>query len=139
MINLPKTKLLFFDLETVGIEQDFKTLKKNKPELAKLFESYQNWIVKRYPEEEGNSVEDMFYNKAALIPEFAKIIVASFAFYAPDGNIHKQTFSSDQEIEVLQEIKNLFWKYLEVVIPLPLKPSQMPCHLWIHFSSCLVP
>lgn len=110
MINVPKTKLLFFDLETVGIEQDYKTLKKNKPELAKLFESYQNWIVKRFPEEEGNSVEEMFYNKAALIPEFAKIIVASFAFYAPDGNIHKQTFSSDQEIEVLQEIKNLLTK-----------------------------
>ena len=39
MINVPKTKLLFFDLETVGIEPDFKTLKKNRPELARLFES----------------------------------------------------------------------------------------------------
>ena len=107
MINVPKTKLLFFDLETVGIEQDFNTLKKNKPELAKLFESYKNWLVKRYPEEEGNSIEEMFYNKAALIPEFAKIIVASFAFYGPDGEIHKQTFSSDQEIEVLEDIKKL--------------------------------
>ena len=94
----------------MGLRRTSRHWKKNKPELAKLFESYQNWIVKRYPEEEGNSVEDMFYNKAALIPEFAKIIVASFAFYAPDGNIHKQTFSSDQEIEVLQEIKNLLTK-----------------------------
>ena len=106
MINVPKTKLLFFDIETVGIEEDFKTLKKNRPELAKLFESYKGWIVKRFPEEEGNSVDEMFYNKSALIPEFAKIIVASFAFYAPDGNIHTQTFSSDKEVEVLNDIKD---------------------------------
>lgn len=110
MINIPKTKLLFFDLETVGIEENFETLKKNKPELARLFESYKSWIIKRYPEEEGKSIDDMFYNKAALVPEFSKIIVASFAFYAPDGKLHKQTFSSDNEIDILNEVKSLLMK-----------------------------
>ena len=110
MINVPKTKLLFFDLETVGIEPDFKTLKKNRPELARLFESYQSWFVKRYPEEEGKTIDEVFYNKAALIPEFAKIIVASFAFYAPDGKLHTQTFSSDTEVEILDEVKKLLQK-----------------------------
>jgi DNA polymerase elongation subunit (family B) len=110
IVNAPKTKLLFFDLETVGIEPDFKTLKKNKPELAKMFEKYQSWIVKRYPEEEGKSIDEMFYNKAALIPEFAKIIVASFSFIAPNGETHKQTFSSDNEVEVLNNVKDLLTK-----------------------------
>lgn len=110
MINVPKTKLLFFDLETVGIEENFENLKKNHPELARLFESYESWIIKRYPEEEGKTIDEMFYNKAALIPEFAKIIVASFAFYAPDGKLHKQTFYSDNEMEVLNDIKALLIK-----------------------------
>ena len=39
MIDIPLNKLLFFDLETVGIEKDLPTLKKNRPELARLFES----------------------------------------------------------------------------------------------------
>lgn len=110
MINVPKTKLLFFDIETVGIEEDFKTLKKNRPELAKLFESYKGWIVKRFPEEENSTIDEMFYNKSALIPEFAKIIVASFSFYTPKGEIHTQTFSSDEEVDVLTEIKGLLNK-----------------------------
>ena len=110
MINVPKTKLLFFDIETVGIEEDFKTLKKNRPELAKLFESYKGWIVKRFPEEENSTIDEMFYNKSALIPEFAKIIVASFAFYTPSGDVHTQTFSSDEEVDVLTEIKGLLNK-----------------------------
>jgi len=110
MINVPKTKLLFFDIETVGIEEDFKTLKKNRPELAKLFESYKGWIVKRFPEEENSTIDEMFYNKSALIPEFAKIIVASFAFYTPSGDVHTQTFSSDEEVKVLSDIKGLLTK-----------------------------
>ena len=110
MINVPKTKLLFFDIETVGIEEDFKTLKKNRPELAKLFETYKGWIVKRFPEEENSTIDEMFYNKSALIPEFAKIIVASFSFYTPKGEIHTQTFSSDEEVDVLTEIKGLLNK-----------------------------
>lgn len=110
MINVPKTKLLFFDIETVGIEEDFKTLKKSRPELAKLFESYKGWIVKRFPEEENSTIDEMFYNKSALIPEFAKIIVASFAFYTPSGDVHTQTFSSDEEVKVLSDIKGLLTK-----------------------------
>jgi len=110
MINVPKTKLLFFDIETVGIEEDFKTLKKNRPELAKLFESYKGWIIKRFPEEEDSTIDEMFYNKSALIPEFAKIIVASFAFHTPNGDVHTQTFSSDEEVEVLNDIKGLLNK-----------------------------
>ena len=53
MIDLPLNKLLFFDLETVGIEKDLPTLKKNRPELARLFESYLDWFIRKYPDQEG--------------------------------------------------------------------------------------
>ena len=76
MIDLPLNKLLFFDLETVGIEKDLPSLKKNRPELARLFDSYLDWFIKKYPDQKDNSPEDIFINKAALVAEFSKIIVA---------------------------------------------------------------
>lgn len=63
MIDIPLNKLLFFDLETVGIEKDLPTLKKNRPELPRLFESYLDWFVKKYPDQEGKSPEEIFVNK----------------------------------------------------------------------------
>jgi hypothetical protein len=110
MINVQKTKLLFFDLETVGVERDLESLEVSNPELARLFHSYVNWFEKKYPEEQGNTPYQIFQNKAALIPEFSKIIVASFAFIAPDGNVHKQTFSGDDEKELLMGVRQLLEK-----------------------------
>jgi len=110
MINTPINKLLFFDLETVGIEKDLPTLRENRPELARLFDSYLDWFIKKYPEQEGNSPEEIFVNKAALVSEFSKIIVASFSFIAPDGNIHTQTFAEDDEKVLLLQVRDLLNK-----------------------------
>lgn len=110
MINLPLNKLLFFDLETVGIEKDLPTLKKNKPELARLFESYVDWFIKKYPDQEGKTPEEIFINKSALVAEFSKIIVASFSFITPKGEIHTQTFAEDDEKELLIQVKDLLNK-----------------------------
>ena len=95
MIDLPLNKLLFFDLETVGIEKDLPTLKKNRPELARLFESYLDWFIRKYPDQEGKTPEEIFINKAALVAEFSKIIVASFSFITPSDEVHTQTFAED--------------------------------------------
>ena len=42
-----------------------------------------------------------------LIPEFGKIICASFSFITPKGDIHTQTFKSDDEVELLLKVKDL--------------------------------
>jgi DNA polymerase elongation subunit (family B) len=110
MINVPLNKLLFFDLETVGVEKDLPTLRKNRPELARLFESYLDWFVKKYPEQEGNTPEEIFVNKAALVSEFSKIIVASFSFITPKGDIHTQTFAEDDEKDLLLQVRDLLNK-----------------------------
>jgi len=110
MIDLPLNKLLFFDLETVGIEKDLPTLKKNRPELARLFDSYLDWFIKKYPDQKDNSPEEIFINKAALVAEFSKIIVASFSFITPDNDIHTQTFAEDDEKVLLMKVKDLLNK-----------------------------
>jgi|SRR5210317_748174 hypothetical protein len=110
MIDIPLNKLLFFDLETVGIEKDLPTLKKNRPELARLFESYLDWFVKKYPDQEGKSPEEIFVNKAALVAEFSKIIVASFSFITPKNDIHTQTIAEDDERELLLQVRDLLRK-----------------------------
>ena len=110
MINLPLNKLLFFDLETVGIEKDLPTLKKNRPELARLFDSYVDWFKKKYPDQIDNTPEEIFINKAALVAEFSKIIVASFSFITPKNEIHTQTIAEDDEKELLIQVRELLDK-----------------------------
>ena len=103
MIDLPLNKLLFFDLETVGV-------KKNRPELARLFESYLDWFIRKYPDQEGKTPEEIFINKAALVAEFSKIIVASFSFITPNDDVHTQTFAADDEKELLLKVRDLLNK-----------------------------
>jgi len=110
MIDLPLNKLLFFDLETVGVEKDLPTLKKNRPELARLFESYLDWFIRKYPDQEGKTPEEIFINKAALVAEFSKIIVASFSFITPNDDVHTQTFAEDDEKELLLKVRDLLNK-----------------------------
>ena len=40
MINIPLTKLLFLDIETVGIQPEWDSLESNRPELAFQFKNY---------------------------------------------------------------------------------------------------
>jgi hypothetical protein len=107
MIKTSINKLLFFDLETVGVEKDFKTLKKKNAPLAKQFEAYEEWFKKRYPEDKDLSIDELFLSKAGLLPEFNKIIVASFAIILPNGKLHKQTFADDDEKTLLTGVRSL--------------------------------
>jgi len=110
MIDVPLNKLLFFDLETVGVEKDYTTLNEKNPEMGRLFESYRNWFEKRYPEDEGKSLDDIFKNHAALVSDFAKIIVATFSFVTPKGEVHTTTFAEDDEKKLLEGVRDLLLK-----------------------------
>ena len=74
MINTPLTKILFLDIETVGLTPDFESLEKFYPDLAYQFENYLDWFEKRFPEHKDAGPSEMFYNKAALVSEFLKIV-----------------------------------------------------------------
>jgi len=107
MIQPSINKILFFDLETIGITKDFDELSKKHPELKKQFLNYFDWFIKRFPEDKDLSPSEVFVNRAALVPEFSRIVCASFAFVTPDGKIHKQTFSDKDEIKLLRDINDL--------------------------------
>jgi DNA polymerase elongation subunit (family B) len=106
MINIPLTKMLFLDIETVGIEPNWESLVKNKKELSFQFENYLDWFQKRFTEDADKSIEDMFINRAALVPEFARIACISVAFVTENGSIKTQSFSGDEN-QILTDTQKL--------------------------------
>ena len=113
MINTPITKILFLDIETVGGCPDYDSCQKFSPEIAEQFEKYFDWFLKRFPEDnDGNYSEidlknKVFVKRAALVPEFAKIVCISVAFVLENGEIKKQSFSGDDEKKLLKEVRTL--------------------------------
>ena len=107
MINVPLDKILFIDIETVGIESDYPTLEKKNPKLAELFSNYESWFKKRFPEDADVTLDQLFQTRTALVPEFAKIICLSVAFVMENGDIKKQSFSNDNERDLLIDCQKL--------------------------------
>lgn len=107
MIKHPLHKILFLDIETVGISSNFDNLKKDYPELSYQFENYLDWFQKRFPEDTGKSIEDIFVNRAALVPEFSKIVCVSVGFVDPKGDVKKQTFFNSNETQLLTDVNTL--------------------------------
>ena len=110
MIKIPLTKILFLDIETVGIEKDYDTCLEKRPELAKQFDKYFDWFLKRFPEDKEIEVDQkniVFATRTALVPEFAKIVCMSVAFVMDNGDIKKQSFSGDDEKVLLKECQTL--------------------------------
>ena len=117
MINLPITKILFLDIETVGIEEDYDTCLKKRPEIANQFMKYYDWFQKRFPEdhievpnnieERKERVNEVFSKRTALVPEFAKIVCVSVAFVTDNNEIKQQTFLNDDEKVLLTDVQTL--------------------------------
>ena len=107
MINIPLEKLLFIDIETVGVQPDWESLEKSNLELSFVFENYFDWFQKRFPEDADKPVGQMFVNRAALVPEFARIACVSVAFVTDKGETKMQSFSNKNEKDLLQDVQKL--------------------------------
>ncbi len=107
MINIPITKILFLDIETVGGCPDLESCERFSPEIAEQFHKYFDWFQKRFPEDNGLTNDDVFKKRSALVPEFAKIICVSMAFVMENGEVKKQTFSGDDEKTLLTQVRTL--------------------------------
>ena len=107
MINIPITKILFLDIETVGGCPDYDSCQKFSPEISEQFDKYFDWFQKRFPEDDGLSKDEVFKKRSALVPEFAKIACVSMAFVMDNGEVKKQTFSGDNEKELLTQVRTL--------------------------------
>lgn len=107
MIKVPISKILFLDIETVGGCKNLEDCKKNNPKVATQFIKYLDWFSKRFPEDYELSQEDVFVKRAALVPEFAKIVCVSVAFVMDNNEIKKQTFYDDDEKMLLKYVQKL--------------------------------
>ena len=114
MISQPLTKILFFYIETVGVTKDYPILEQEYPGLTKQFHNYFDWFLKRFPEDQGLEPSQVYVNRAALVPEFSRIVCASFAFVGPDGKTHVQTFSGENEKELLLGVNSLLDKVFKL-------------------------
>lgn len=104
MIRRHFEKIFFFDIETVGIYPDLPTCEKENPELAKLFMTNYKWFENKYPEEAGQGENHMFIKKAALVPEFSKIIALAYGVSKGENDFIVQSISSHNEKELLSKI-----------------------------------
>lgn len=107
MIKHPLHKILFIDIETVGVSSNYENFKKDYPELSFQFSNYMDWFLKRFPEDTGLSLNEIFVNRAALVAEFLKIVCVSVGFVDPKGEIKKQTFFNSDESQLLKEVNTL--------------------------------
>lgn len=110
MIKIPIHKILFLDIETVGLEKDYDECTKKHPLISHQFDNYFDWFLKRFPEDkeiDENQKNKVFATRAALVPEFAKIICLSVAFVMENGEIKKQSFSNDNERDLLIDCQKL--------------------------------
>jgi uncharacterized protein YprB with RNaseH-like and TPR domain len=114
MINIPLTKLLFIDIETVGVQPDWETLVKENEALSFQFENYFDWFQKRFPEDADKPVGQMFVNRAALVAEFSKVACVSVAFVTENGETKIQSFSDFDEKKLLMEVQKLLFRVGEL-------------------------
>ncbi len=71
------------------------------------FINYIDCFQKRFPEDSGKSLDEIFVNRAALVPEFSKIVCVSVGFVDPKGEIKKQTFFNSDEAQLLKDVNSL--------------------------------
>jgi predicted PolB exonuclease-like 3'-5' exonuclease len=107
MINIPITKILFLDIETVGACPNYESCERFNPEIADQFSKYLDWFLKRFPEDTGLTKDEIFTKRSALVPEFAKIVCVSVAFVLENGETKKQSFVGDDEKKLLKEVRTL--------------------------------
>jgi hypothetical protein len=110
MINVPLDKILFIDIETVGIEADYPTLEKKNPKLAELFSNYESWFKKRFPEDIDVSLDQLFQTRTALVPEFARIVTVCLGIVDQSGKFKTTIFSDENERALLIELRKTLFR-----------------------------
>jgi predicted PolB exonuclease-like 3'-5' exonuclease len=110
MINVPLDKILFIDIETVGIEADYPTLEKKNPKLADLFSNYESWFKKRFPEDIDVTLDQLFQTRTALVPEFARIVTVCLGIVDQSGKFKTTVFSDENERALLIELRKTLFR-----------------------------
>jgi DNA polymerase elongation subunit (family B) len=107
-------KTVFFDLETASEFSSLDELAKVKPKLAELWSKRCEYLRNRFEENRDMTDEELYLSKAALTPEFARIVCATFGRITYSGdqpNAIIKSYCSTDEREVLDGITKVFEKF----------------------------
>jgi len=100
-------KLLFLDIETVGVADDLDDLGQTHPQLLNIWQtSGVDYFKRRYPEDSQLPSNDLFIKRSALLPEFGKIVCVSVGFILDDGEVKLDSFYGEEK-ELLIKLSNL--------------------------------
>lgn len=107
-------KVVFFDLETASEYSSLDQLTLNKPKMAELWSKRCEYLRSRFEENRDMTDEQLYAAKAALTPEFARIVCATFGrltFVGEDPSVILKSYCSEHEDEVLDGIQKVFDKF----------------------------
>jgi hypothetical protein len=116
MYTLTQLKnIVFFDLETASGHKNLDKLNIENPALATLWSKRCNYLRDKFEENAEKTDEELYDDKAALHPEFNRIVCASFGRLtggedSPIDMIVK-SYSGDDEGEILDGIDNVLAKF----------------------------
>jgi hypothetical protein len=108
------TKIVFFDLETASEYASLDDLAIAKPKMAELWTKRCEYLRSRFEENKDLTDEELYVKRAALTPEFARIVCATFGRITYTGETPSaiiKSYCSTSESEVLDGIVKVFDKF----------------------------
>ena len=115
MYTLDQLKnIVFFDIETAGSHESLDALQEDNPLLATLWSKRCEYLREKFEENKDLTDEELYLNKAALHPEFNRIVCASFGRIAGDVDSTSmiiKSYSGDDESEILDGIDKVLTKF----------------------------
>ncbi len=99
--KLQLKNILFIDIETVSITKEFD-------ELPQRLQEHWKKKASRLKNEEGQPLEKLYFDRAAIYAEFGKVIcIGVGGFYEQDTKFKAKTLASSDEKELLLNFKKL--------------------------------
>jgi DNA polymerase elongation subunit (family B) len=105
------TKIVFFDLETASGFASLDELTDSNPRMAELWSKRCEYLRSKFEENKDKTDEELYLNKAALHPEFNRIVCMSVGRLAFEGNFPKiilKSYCDSSEEEILDGIVKVF-------------------------------
>jgi 3'-5' exonuclease len=107
-------KIVFFDLETASEYQSLDELAAVNPKMAELWSKRCIYLRSKFEENRDLTDEELYQAKAALTPEFSRIVCATFGrltFIGNEPSAILKSYCSTHEEDVLDGIQKVFDKF----------------------------
>ena len=101
-------KLLYFDVETVGLYPALGELEIVNPRLFSMWKKREDYYKGAYSSLANEESEKIYKQKAGLEPEFSRVVCVSFGSFTEDGEKVYVSFSGKDEIDILNKSNKVF-------------------------------